>query len=107
MKGNITIISELRYWCVAWLFSEELLYGIKDSSKLPRNENKAFSKPSFMMLTVSGPVSFLCFIPSCSGKIDVCVGFFFFLLINLIKLQINLKSSDVSIVGGDVIERKS
>lgn len=54
------------------VFSEVLLCGIKDPSKLPRGENKAFSESSFMMLTVSGPVYFLCFIPSfCSGKIDV------------------------------------
>lgn len=54
------------------VFSEELLGGIKDPSKLPRGENKAFSKSSFMMLTVSGPAHFLCFIPSFySGKVDV------------------------------------
>lgn len=45
--------------------------AFKDPCKPLRGESKAFSKSSFMMLTVSVPV-YLCFVPFfCSGNPDV------------------------------------
>lgn len=50
--------------------------ALRTSVNFPRGENKNFSKPSFMMLTVSRPAYLWCFMPFfCSGKSDVAGPF--------------------------------
>lgn len=49
--------------------------ALSTAVNLQERRIKLFFKPSFMMLTVSAPVHFLCFISFLSGKNDVAVLF--------------------------------